>query len=291
MSRPVIIHTRTSLRLFHNFERSLKELGITVKRRGYEYMDTPDEIHLIWSLTYRIGQYEALRSLPNVWQLENGWFQRQKYGFQLDPQGLHADSHLCGKALRWPVNYPAVEQMRAWYGDHPSGTEYVLFIGQMANDAQIRDFSRFGLMRPLVEALADGIGSDLIVIRPHPRDRKTNYNDIPGTTVNRAGSFGSLVSKASAVIGVNSTALIEALFFFKPVVALGKGVFSGNQAMVEWSDCRLPNLVDATRRPTPTLARDRFLSMLLDMIVPYKITPRECETHPLVSQVVAQALR
>ena len=291
MPRDVIIHARTPLRLMRGFERSLRQLGVTVKRRGYEYMDTADEIHLIWSLTYRIAEYKALRSLPNVWQLENGWFQRQKYGFQLDPQGLHGDSHLCGKALRWPVDYPAVEQMRAWYGDHPHGNEYVLFIGQMANDAQIRDFSRFGTMRPLVEELADGIGSELIVIRPHPRDKTTDYRDIPGTTVNRAGSFGAVVSKASAVIGVNSTALREALFYFKPVVALGKGVFSGNQALVEWSGSRLPNLIDVIRKPIPTLGKDRFLSLLLDMIVPYKITPRKCETHPLVSQVVAQALR
>jgi len=80
-----------------------------------------------------------------------------------------------------------------------------------------------------------------IVFRPHPKwPRVTNdCRQLRALTRHKQASFISThnsyhwAARASAVVGINSTVLIEALTYYKPVYAIGKGVFSSNGVMLD----------------------------------------------------------
>jgi hypothetical protein len=94
-----------------------------------------------------------------------------------------------------------------------------------------------------------------------------------------------MVAGAKAVIGFNSTVLLEALTYMKPVCAIGRGVFSGNAVVLECNG--EPHLLAETLEFRPDLIRiAAFLDVLLRRQIPYGLSPIQVREYPILMDLV-----
>ncbi|MBQ5859586.1 MAG: hypothetical protein IIW62_01565 [Selenomonadales bacterium] len=87
-----------------------------------------------------------------------------------------------------------------------------------------------------------------IIIKEHPSDNgRCNYDDLriqyPDITFLKTGSTKQLISKATAVITVNSTVGMEALLQHKHVITLGNATYAIDGIAAR--ACSIPELIDA----------------------------------------------
>lgn len=78
-----------------------------------------------------------------------------------------------------------------------------------------------------------------ILVRPHPEDPKYHYTKhliFDNLIIQADGSLLETIEKSSRVMTVNSTIGFTSLIFDKPVIALGKSVYSGRALCAEPAD-------------------------------------------------------
>jgi capsule polysaccharide export protein KpsC/LpsZ len=152
----------------------------------------------------------------------------QRESFLVDPSGFNCESSLHGP-LEWVTGFDMMrlyqerDRLCAKYPIDPQG--HVLAVCQVENDTamlynhpqrNIGDFVRdLAIMYPQQE----------VVIRPHPKVKKEIKPRNPLHRVESEGDIFEAASKASIVVGVTSTCLIEAAVLGVPVLALGNHPF------------------------------------------------------------------
>jgi len=125
------------------------------------------------------------------------------------------------------------------------GTDYVLVPLQVASDSQVQLSSGYGGMPPFIEELIasfarNGRSQDRLVFKHHPRDR--GYNHYGRLIENLAkdhgvadrilyfhdGALGPILKRARAVITINSTVGLQALYHSVPTKVMGKTFYDIN---------------------------------------------------------------
>ncbi len=102
---------------------------------------------------------------------------------------------------------------------------------QMETDSNIVRHSPYKKMNDFVNAASKAFGESIIVARPHPRQKNVSINcKSKNVIVTNEGSLGYWLDRCDIICGINSTVLIEALMYLKPVIAVGKGL--GNNKSV-----------------------------------------------------------
>lgn len=165
------------------------------------------------------------RGIPHAF-LEWGMLP-QAETFFVDPQGFCGRSVL-GDSLSWVTraDMDRLEQTRAQLRrDYPEGDDgYVLVPYQIENDTQVLHHTPFDTMDDLRDHLLSLFPGQRFVFRPHPKSpvrRGLAPKDRARASVDGAGEWMAACAKASAVVGLTSTCLLEAAVYGKPVLALG----------------------------------------------------------------------
>jgi|SRR5688572_12000923 len=191
--------------------------------------------------------HAATRSIERLWKVlyfEHAWLP-QAYHNTIDRLGPGVFSSACRDRVLGPRNPAQVlETLRAldpFYVTKPInadiaeaiGTGYILVPLQLEFDTSIRYGSPiFKSNRSLLGFVKTNFADFTVVVKPHPLDK--NPPRVRGVFfMSKDVPFNDLVPNARAIVGINSTTMIEALVHKKPVLALGRNVASNKGVYVE----------------------------------------------------------
>ncbi|MFQ5429785.1 MAG: DapH/DapD/GlmU-related protein [Phycisphaerae bacterium] len=206
---------------------------------------------------------------------ELGWFPQSKTLY-FDTDGTNArssirrmdlsvrpvDPRLDGWLDRWRQSQAAAP---------PDRSGYVFVPLQDERDLNITLASPYPTMDAFVSALAARFPSETLIVRPHPQFPDVRLTPHPRVEVRRDGSLGSWLKHAVAVVGINSTVLIESLAWGKPTHAVGAGLASGLDVMFEAG--AVESLV--LRREVDAARHDRTKRLLSELIFVRQINRKD----------------
>ena len=313
MSKPTIaIHSGKAPYLEPLLRVMRTEVHVARMPRRPQDLITPGVVHMIWGMPHTPARQRELAKSANTFFLEQGWFP-QKKSCQLDAKGLHGYSSIRGAVHQ---NSPAKKQQVGDYikqlhqdnGVTSANTttkgieEYILVSLQVENDAQMRYWTgstQSGCKQLwLVDAACKAFPNERIVVRPHPLDRKigawvqSNSKEVQRHKHIQFISDGGIypwLSNAKAVVGINSTVLLEALTFFKPVCALGLGLFCDNGVVFECGGNS--DRMSGFAKYIPDEEQIwRFMTLLImDRQIPYSLTPSDIGKYSVLVQAIQRA--
>lgn len=147
-------------------------------------------------------------------------------------------------------------------------SKYILIPLQLEKDTSILwDSPYFKTIESLVDFVATVYPDQELLVKTHPLAPcpfKSTYPNV--RVVGNEIAISTLLAHANRVIGINSTVLLEALLFLKPVAALGTGVGSSSGVFFDKEVCLTnpraflsyePN-VDRIRRTVVRLSRLQY---------------------------------
>lgn len=148
----------------------------------------------------------------------------QKESFSVDLTGFCGRSFL-NRPLGWVNDQDRARlasERATLQAQHPISDEgFVLVPLQVENDSQVLYYSPFPYMQDAIETIERMYPGVPIVFRPHPKRSASAPKLLSGRSrVEYGGTFMEWACRASAVVGLNSTCLMEAVVLGKPVNAL-----------------------------------------------------------------------
>ena len=173
---------------------------------------------------------------------------------------------------------------------------------QVEHDTQLRFWSNskepYGVrVRGFAEDVLRAFPDHELIFRSHPRDNGPErylrqhsdaFRSHPRARFEAEGTTYQWIKHSKAVLGINSTVLLEALSFLtKPILAFGTGLFSDNGVMLEvgGDESRLREILSWS----PSEARCRwFMTLLMHHHVPYKIDLKDVKAYPQLSALITQ---
>lgn len=313
MTRPKIA-VHADVRVLNPLISLCEELGFACKRRGYglEEISTPSEAHLIWGMAFRPDTCHKLAELGNVFFAENGWF-TQRTGCYIDPKGTNAMSSICNANLEKQLSKEQSQKVSDFLSNlrervkrKPIQEEkgYILVILQVEKDTQLLFWSGCDASYPnrqvwFVNQVCQAFPNERLIIRLHKRDMSLVVRlkaNCPALIQHQNVSFKSdgtsydWIIGAKAVVGINSTVLLEALTYYKPVCAMGMGVFTDNGVMLE---CKgNPSIL--TKLPEYQPDREqitKFLHLLMERQIPYRLKATNVNKYPIFLKMLECARR
>lgn len=226
--------------------------------------DWRPEVVFIWSGATQVDQQVAAAAKARGIECrfaELGWFPQSKT-IHFDTEGTNARSSIRRIDLSRVNVDPRFDDWLATRRQQlaeaaPDVRDYVFVPLQDIRDANITKGSPYRSMDDFVSALALQFPNETFVVRPHP-----NFSDVPLAThpnviVRRDRSIHPWLQHADAVVGINSTALLEALAYGKPTHAVGTGLATGHDVLFE--ACDVQSLEIAKEMPANRWERARRL--------------------------------
>lgn len=178
---------------------------------------------------------------------ERGWLP-QKDMIYFDKKGLGGRSSLAQRDLSEviPGVYygKVITPMRSEY----KHKNYILIPQQLEHDTSITLDSKYVKhFNSLIRFVAKTFPNELIITRPHPLQSSVEITNLDNVITEFTHSTYELAAHAKAIIGVNSTVMIESLHHGKPMVFFGDGVLDGSGIYSKYKlgDC-LKRLIDYT---------------------------------------------
>ena len=291
-------------RFLEPFAATLEKMGCIVEivkdAEAFAKLEDDKSHHLIWGWRSEMaampGEWaDELRARPNVWFAEQGWFPQQKQ-FYIDPQGPNALSSIRGASQ----GIELTEQEKAYVcrrlnrfhaNTKRMGEGHIYVPLQIVQDTTIRYWSNIPehighRVLWFAERMCEVFADEKIVLRAHPNDRGTINEKLaeiakrfPRVQVTTCGTSLEWAAGAKAVVGINTTCLLEALTFFKPVAALGEGVFSGN-GVVHEADGDFESMRHVLAMPIDVEQITRFLHVLFQRQIPINVQPEHFTLFP-----------
>jgi len=111
--------------------------------------------------------------------------------------------------------------------------DFVLVPGQLENDISTKHFSKIHTMQKLIHLVAKFLPKERIVYRAHPVARGQKLKIPKNVTVINNTPLHQAINKAKAVVGINSTVLLESLLLRKPTFAFGDGIWSDHKGTID----------------------------------------------------------
>ncbi len=174
--------------------------------------------------------------LPACRSSESGWELREVAAMATHPQtffNIPGRSPARNSFSDWRISRRAVSESNA--PDLPLPKRYVFLPFQVHDDTQIvvhspwiKDMQQ--LVREVCAAVKRVDNTLDLVCKEHPMDvGRVDYSELgrlPGVSVRATGNLQEMLRNAATVITVNSTVGVEALVEEKPVITLGRAVYS-----------------------------------------------------------------
>lgn len=169
---------------------------------------------------------------------ERGWLP-QADNIYLDEDGLGGRSSLSKKRL-YSEDRVDFSKIYPRSTTNTQDREYILVPLQLENDTSIvLDSPYFKTMPSLINYVIKHFSDYKIVVTTHPKSKDTVR--LPGVFYGE--NTLALAQHARAIIGINSTSIIEALQFQKPTMMFGRSVLSGTQNLTAPTDLLNPRSV------------------------------------------------
>lgn len=303
-----IVNRVTRMFRAHGFRIEHADYGI----KSYGKQPADGVIHMIWGCPYPDEQAVEMGERPDIFWCENGWL-TQKSGCYVDPKGTNQRSSLVGAVKKDSRKndrvWDYINKVHSWHelGESPGSDGYIFVPLQTECDTQIQYQSHIPAKYPyrqawMLQQIIKAFPNRTIVVRPHPRwetilDCIDKYDDSilnrPNVRVERHGNSYQWCSRAAAVVGMNSTVMIEALTFRKPVATIGRGIFTGNRVTCEMHDVIdiLPDVLEGieTFRPDDDQLT-RFFTLLMERQISYHDSSADdLMKYPVLRQMLEQA--
>lgn len=191
---------------------------------------------------YHPHRYAVTQHIRRRWKtlyMEHGWLPQRDF-FYIDTEATGGRSAIAaapltrGPAERIAETMAMLKKVYA-YRPLPHGfpKDYILVPLQLGEDTSIvLDSPYFKTMSTLMGFVRQNFPDIKVVVKKHPFD-KIDHNSCGTIQADPAMRFNDLVQNARAVVGINSTTLIEALVHGKPVATLGYNVASNKGVYVE----------------------------------------------------------
>lgn len=144
--------------------------------------------------------------------------------------------------------------------DAPAG--YIFVPLQDERDTNITLASPYPTMDAFVTALSERFPRERFIVRPHPHYADVKITPRLNVQVTTEGALHAWLRGADAVVGINSTVLLEALAWDKPAHSVGVGLATGLDVMHEFDS--VANLT--IHRTTDAARRDRVRRLLSELI-------------------------
>jgi len=225
---------------------------------------------ILWSgatqIDIEVSRLAAERNTP-VRFVELGWFPQSQTVY-FDYEGTNARSSIrkldltqCHVDARLDDWLHAYRTQRA--APRPDiDSDYIFVPLQDIRDVNISLASPYQSMDAFVTALAMRFPQRHFVVRPHPHFSDVWLTPQPNVSVRRDLSIHPWLQHATAVVGINSTALLEALCAGKPTHSVGVGISTGLDVMYEFDGVDSMTLHDDIDEARAERMR-RFLSELI----------------------------
>lgn len=170
---------------------------------------------------------------------ELGWFP-QSETIYFDTDGTNARSSIRRFDLSTRTVDPRLDVwLTDWHARHeapaPGLTGYIFVPLQDERDLNITLASPYETMDAFVTALATKFPSERFIVRPHPSFSDVALRPHANVMVRSDGPLHGWIKHADAVVGINSTVLLESLAWSKPTHAVGAGLATGLDVMYEAS--------------------------------------------------------
>lgn len=216
----------------------LRSLGhkVTISRDPLNGLDADEFIIFNGGLERQILAAEAARERgQNLSFMEVGYFP-QRGNMMLGRNGTFGGNLFLGESV--PQNTEEDEiyldnflerYSEGKYRDR--GRQYILCMLQVEKDATIRKHSPYRKMWRLVDHVESQFPGHDIVFRKHPKSKRVPSKLGPNSVLSPPGrSLWEDIGGAEKVVGINSTALYEAVLAGKPVEAYGDCPLKDNPA-------------------------------------------------------------
>lgn len=323
MTPTIVSHAK--VQIVNRVTRMFRAHGFRVEHDNYgikSYGDAPCEgvVHMIWGCPYSHEQAMLIGERPDIFWCENGWLTQQS-GCYVDPKGTNERSSIVGAVTRDSRKndrvWDYINKVHGWHQVEPQGTafegpqfahhDYIFVPLQAECDTQVNyqthipakyPYRQAWMLQRIIEAFPDR----KIIVRPHPRwetiiDYINKYDDsilkTPNIRVEKSGNSYQWCSRAAAVIGINSTVLIEALTLRKPVASIGRGIFTGNKVTYELCDFadQLPKMLPHVESYLPDDDQlTRFFTLLMERQISYHDSSADdLMKYPVLRQMLEQA--
>lgn len=216
----------------------------------------------------------AVKSDIPIIYIEMGWFPQEKTVY-FDFQGVNASSEIRGIKLERISLYQRKKlhmfiqkyhrEMNLYGNKLPS--DFIFVPLQVETDSNILKNSAIKTMKGLVKRVAFMFKDEIIIVRPHPKHPDVKLGRIANMRVDTKSDLHNLVKKARVVIGgINSTVLLEALTYFKPVVALGEGLFSNHNVLIEGKNLSIAKILYEIKKGISKEKKSRIEDFLYELI-------------------------
>lgn len=139
---------------------------------------------------------------------------------------------------------------------------YIFVPLQDERDVNITLASPFPSMNAFVTALSMKFANERFVVRPHPQFADVAISPRTNVLLTTEGCLHDWIHRADAVVGINSTVLIESLAWNKPTHSVGVGIATGLDVMYESGGVHELTL----RREIDSARRDRMRRFLSELI-------------------------
>lgn len=270
-----------------------------------QHMKDPDKNAMIWGGNFSKAERDSFKA--NILYFENGLIQ-QSHGCYVDGRGYFGESSIRHERL-WDTEPSCAEAVVAQYkrlalqwgiGGNPGGP-IIIALQHRHDTGPYRYFPLRGAEQDsfvsVLTLCAKYLPDKPVIVRPHPRfrtqweERAEEYQKLmrPGWTVNMEGSIYPMLTKASALVTVNSTVTVEAMAVAIPIAALGEGVWTDSGAVI---DCHQnpARLAELFYHAPEMGARMRVASAIFKRQVPYS-QPSLLARHPAYIEWLARCRR
>lgn len=187
-----------------------------------------------------------------------------------DPLGHAWNSSLCSQTFQ-PGDYPEAVKFRKQWLKFPKRPlpasvkkPYYLWCVQLLRDRMNKFDLNLDTWKPLIAHFRSILPDNIqLVVKDHPNQDSVDIPDLTGlpNTIRVQGDLKSLVHGAKAVVGCNSTVLLEAAALFKkPAFAYGRSWWTGHPDLIAPVNTTMTELPDLKYRSSYA---DWFLTELL----------------------------
>lgn len=187
-------------------------------------------------------RHGATRYIAQRWRtvyMEHGWLPQRDF-FYIDPVATGGRSAIAKARLKPGSDErvaETVKKLKDYYKYRPLPVgfpkDYVLVPLQLNGDTSVMlDSPYIKTMSTLMGFIRKHFPDIPILLKRHPLDR-SNHDNCGAIEARPDVRFNDLVQNARAIIGINSTTLIEALIHGKPIATLGYNVASNKGVYLE----------------------------------------------------------
>jgi len=182
----------------------------------------------------RVGATPVFAEIGWFPQADTIYFDRDGTNFRSSIRRLNLDTVKVDDRLeQWKRAY------RETYTENRVDEQGYVFVPlQDETDTNILEASPYGRMNDFVRDLSAQLPDERLIVRRHPRFMDVELDTYSNVEYRNDGNLYDWLTNATAIVGINSTVLLESLVFDKPIFTVGESLATGLGVYHEYASAR-----------------------------------------------------